>query len=215
MTQRPYDCVLFDLDGTLSDPSPGFIRCFNEALALHDLPPAAPQELIRWIGPPIENTFRAFAPATDEAGITRLIIDYRARYAEYGFSGNIIYSGIPELLHQLSAADFDLGVCSSKRTDFVEKILHQFGIHHCFRFINGGDIGIEKTQQLRSLLDDGEIDQSAVMIGDRRMDVTAAKNNELKSVGVLWGFGDREELEVAGADVIVDSVSELAELLLT
>jgi phosphoglycolate phosphatase len=87
-----------------------------------------------------------------------------------------------------------------------------FGLLPLLSFVDGGDVGIKKREQLAGLLRAGEIDQSAVMIGDREVDISAAKANRLRSVGVLWGFGDKSELERAGADVILSGTNELQQL---
>lgn len=91
-----------------------------------------------------------------------------------------------------------MGVCTSKRTDFAEKILEMFGLWDCFSFVSGGDVGIRKADQLGGLLRDGLIDRTAVMIGDRAVDILASRDNGLFSAGVLWGYGSRDELESAG-----------------
>ena len=105
-----------------------------------------------------------------------------------------------------------MGVCTSKRRDFAEKILAMFGMLTHFRFVDGGDIGIEKREQLAGLLQSTAIDRAAVMIGDRAVDISSAKANGLRSAGVLWGFGDLPELQGAGADVILRGTNELAQL---
>jgi phosphoglycolate phosphatase len=105
-----------------------------------------------------------------------------------------------------------MGVCTSKRKDFAEKILAMFGVLSHFRFVDGGDIGIKKRAQLASRLQSTALDHAAVMIGDREGDISSAKANGLRSVGVLWGFGSQAELRGAGADVILSSTNELGQL---
>jgi len=207
-----YSTLIFDLDGTISDPSLGIERCINYALVSHGFPKVSNELIAAEIGPPLDETFRKYCPKADQTLISSLIVKYRERYAEVGYSENTIYSGVVESLNELSATGFRMGICTSKRRDFAEKILTLFDVLPFFHFVNGGDVGIKKHEQLAGLLQANEIDLSAVMIGDREVDISAAKANGLKSIGVLWGFGDIKELQGAGADVILGSTNELEQL---
>ena len=204
--------LIFDLDGTISDPSLGIGRCINYALEAHGFPAITPEQVAAAIGPPLDETFCKFCPDSDQSVISSLVAKYRERYAEVGYSENKIYPGVAESLGELSVAEVPMGVCTSKRKDFAEKILRMFGVLSHFRFVNGGDIGIRKREQLAGLLQSGEIDLAAVMIGDREVDISSAKANGLRSVGVLWGFGGQTELSGAGADIILSNTNELVGL---
>lgn len=204
--------LVFDLDGTLSDPSLGIGRCLNYALAAHGIPEVSLAEIAAAIGPPLDDTFRKFSPAADLAVISSLVSKYRERYADIGYAENQLYPGIAKVLQVLAANGIRMGVCTSKRRDFAEKILEMFGLHAHFHFIDGGDVGIRKRDQLAALLQSGEIDPSAIMIGDREVDISSARANGLRSIGVLWGFGDRDELHGAGPDVLLTSTNELEQL---
>ncbi len=204
--------LILDLDGTISDPSLGICRCVNYALRSHTFPEVAEDAIIAEIGPPLDETFGKLQPRVDKENITSFISKYRERYAEVGYSENKIYPGITESLRLLSERGVKMGVCTSKREDFAKKILAMFGLLSLFDFVDGGDVGIKKHEQLTGLLQAGKIDQSAVMVGDRAVDIYAAKVNGLRSMGVLWGFGNRSELEEAGADVILSRTVELGKL---
>lgn len=204
--------LIFDLDGTISDPSLGICKCVNYALRSHGFLEVLEGAVVAEIGPPIDETFSKFQPQADQEVIARLISKYRERYAEVGYSENEIYPRVAEAFQALSERGVRMGVCTSKRKDFAEKILSLFGLLPLLSFVDGGDVGIKKREQLAGLLLAGEIDQSAVMIGDRAVDISAAKANGLRSVGVLWGFGDKSELERAGADVILSGTNELRQL---
>jgi len=204
--------LIFDLDGTISDPSLGIGRCLNYALQAHDFPEVSVEQVAAGIGPLLDEVLCKLCPDADQATRSSLIATYRERYAEVGYSENTIYPGVPESLMALSAAGMPMGVCTSKRSDFAEKILAMFGVLSHFRFVDGGDIGIKKREQLTSLLQSNAIDHAAVMIGDRAVDMSSAKVNGLRSVGVLWGFGDLVELQGAGADVILRAPNELGQL---
>jgi len=200
---------IFDLDGTISDPSLGIFRCINHALRSHGFPEVTREAVASEIGPPLDDIFRKFSPESSEALISELIDTYRQRYADAGYAENVVYPGVWDALGELSGRGVRLGVCTSKRTDFAVKILSMFGLTSHFSFVDGGDTGIKKREQLAGLMQSGSIDRHAVMIGDREVDIAAAKANGLRAVGVLWGFGDLDELSAAGADVIVSEPREL------
>lgn len=202
--------VVLDLDGTISDPSLGIINCVNYALEHHGFPPAPDRVIEKQIGPPLDETFLKLAPGSGPADITSMVKKYRERYADTGFAENTVYQGMPAVLEQIKSAGLNLGVCTSKRRDFAEQILVLFDLAKYFSFIDGGDIGITKQSQLASLIESGAIDSEAIMVGDREIDINSAKGNGLRSVGVLWGFGDYAELSAAGPSCIVETVEELA-----
>lgn len=204
--------LVFDLDGTLSDPAVGIGRSLNHALQAIGFPPIAESQVSRYIGPPLDHTFRAITGTDSPDVVEALVARYRERYADVGYAENVLYAGMPEAIAGLAGRGLVLGVCTSKRVDFAEKILQMFGLRSHFAFVDGGEIGVDKVQQLRRLLADGRIDGGASMIGDRAVDVVAAKRNGLRSIGVLWGHGSVEELEGAGADAILTHVAELGRL---
>ena len=204
--------LVFDLDGTISDPAVGIARSLNFALTAFGFEPIPDNSVAKYIGPPLDDTFRRIAPFVEEECIVQLVSKYRHRYSEVGYSENVLYRGIPEALCYLVENGNHLGICTSKRSDFAERILEHFGIHKFFRFVNGGDVGIEKHQQLQQLLADNVVDISATMIGDRAVDIEAARTNGLRSVGVLWGYGIEAELIEAEADLLLSSPSQLMEL---
>lgn len=200
---------IFDLDGTLTDPSVGIGRSLNHALQHFGHAPISAKEVSQYIGPPLDQIFRTRLSGVSAEHVVELVAKYRERYAEVGFAENVIYPGIPEALSALAAAEVPLGLCTSKRADFAESILELFGLREYFGFVSGGDIGIRKTDQLATLLNQGVIDTASTMIGDRSIDILAARENGLKSVAVLWGHGTREELESAVPDAFIESPHEL------
>lgn len=202
--------LVFDLDGTLTDPAEGTTKCLNYALAEHGLALRSPAELQRYIGPPLDDTFRALLQLAKAAPVDDLVATYRVRYARVGYSENVLYEGIAEVLSELRASGLTLGVCTSKRVDFAEQILVLFSLRQYFEFVNGGDIGISKDQQLAQLLEQGQVDRDSTMIGDRCFDVAAAKSNGLRSVGVLYGYGTVKELEAAAPDWLISTPQEIA-----
>lgn len=207
--------LIFDLDGTISDPSLGAYHSFNHALAAYGLPAISRAVADAAIGPTLDETFVQLCPHADTAMITGLIVAYREYYADKGYAENEVYPGIPAALETFSARGVRMGICTTKRADFAKKILALFGLLPHFQFLSGGDIGIHKRQQLAALLEAGDIDTAAVMVGDRDIDIYAAKTNGLRSAGVLWGFGSIEELTTAGPDALVGTVSDLRDLVAT
>jgi phosphoglycolate phosphatase len=203
--------LIFDLDGTLSDPILGISRSINHALTSCGYRPRAQSELAQYVGPPLDETFKILTDASD-ADLRNLVSLYRNRYAEVGFSENIIYPGIVAALSELSKKGVSLGVCTSKREDFAEKILRMFKIRDHFGFVSGGDIGVTKGQQIARLLIDNTINSQALMIGDRAVDVLAAHENGIGSVGVLWGYGSRSELSDQSPLCLLEGVDELINL---
>ena len=208
-----YENLIFDLDGTISDPKDGIVRSLNYALVNHGFASQDESQLITYIGPPLDSAFKAITKSDNAALISSLVDSYRERYADVGFSENILYDGIPKVLGQLSAVSgITLSICTSKRVDFAERILDMFDLRHLFSFVNGGDVGIEKWQQLQSLKQQGDISHKSLMIGDRYIDLTAAHKNGLPSAGVLWGYGSLDELKEHEPAHIFSNPSELLSL---
>lgn len=203
--------LVFDLDGTISDPLKGIHRSVNFSLDAHGLDRVPENAVASLVGPPLDELFRALVPGADDSQIESLVVKYRERYAEVGYAENSIYQGVPEALEELSGHDLMLGVCTSKREDFAVRILEMFGIRHHFLFVDGGDVGIKKQQQLCALLSAGLVNESSRMIGDRAVDVLAAAANGMSALGVLWGYGSEHELREAGAKVLLTEVSELSQ----
>jgi phosphoglycolate phosphatase len=201
--------LIFDLDGTISDPSVGIGRSINHALGAFGFPEIGEQEVSRYIGLPLDAIFRRITPGASAATILDLVARYRERYGEVGYAENLVYPGIPEALQHLASHGVRMGICTSKRVDFAERILALFQLRSYFAFVSAGDIGVRKDEQLRTLVEHGTVRQGAAMIGDRAVDMTAARANGLRSIGVLWGHGSREELMGAVPDQLLESPVEL------
>lgn len=211
-TPAPPAALVFDLDGTLSDPACGIGRSINHALVSFGFAPIAEAAVPQYIGPPLDQSFRALTGSNAPELIAALVAKYRERYADVGYAENVLYPGIPTALATLAERGHVMGVCTTKRVDFAEQILELFGLRALFAFVSGGEIGVHKDQQLRELLERSAIGDGSVMIGDRAFDVHAAKTNGLRSVGVLWGHGSHAELTAAGADVLLEAVPGLVTL---
>lgn len=209
-----YDVLLFDLDGTLSDPFIGIANSINFALGHFGYPQQDIPSLAQYIGPPLDQTFKKLLGPTPQHSPTDLVKKYRERYIEIGFAENTLYNNIPETIASLHAANFRMGICTSKPEPIARKVLDFFNLAHHFEFISGGDIGVEKWQQIEFLLHQRHITQNTVMIGDRNVDLTAAHKNSLKSAGVLWGYGSRSELTNEHPAHLLSQPSDLLQLII-
>ena len=210
---RPsHDVILFDLDGTLSDPLVGIGRSINYALSHFGYPELPLSELAVHVGPPLDQSFSVITGIAVASELDYLVAKYRERYGEIGYAENVLYPGIAEALHDLADGGITLGLCTSKRADFAGKILDLFDLAKYFSFVSGGEIGTHKWQQIRALLETGAITQSTVMVGDRAVDITAAHRNGLDAAGVLWGHGSREELEAEKPRFLFTTPAQLVSL---
>lgn len=204
--------LIFDLDGTISDPSEGIWKSVNYALSAFGYGDLERDTFSQYIGPPIDQTFRAVTGSNDETEVLALVSKFRERYSSIGFSENHVYQAIPDVLRTLVESGHSLGLCTGKRVDFAERILELFGLTELFDIIDGGDVGTDKSMQLTRLGRNGVDLHSSVMIGDRDSDISAGKEHNLVTVGVLWGFGSRVELEEARPTHLAENPAALIEL---
>ena len=209
-----YDFLVFDLDGTISDPKEGIVRSINYSLEHHGFDSRCEEDIAIHIGPPLDKTFSLLIQREDKSLISSLVTKYRERYSTVGYSENVLYDGVRESLFALhKTGNCRLGICTSKRADFAKKILEMFGLLDLFVFVNGGDVVIEKWQQLEKLLNDRTITTNSLMIGDRFVDLTAAHRNHLHSAGVLWGYGSKDELDKQKPKYIFEQPKQLIDLI--
>src|SRR5437764_7782229 len=139
--KTPHDALLFDLDGTLSDPIVGIGRSINYALSHFGYPELPLSRLAVHVGPPLDQAFSSITGLRSSSALDGFVAKYRERYGEIGYSENVLYPGIPEVLHSFAGAGIRLGVWTSKRNDFAEKIVEQFGLRSYFRLVWCGHIG--------------------------------------------------------------------------
>lgn len=208
--------VLLDLDGTLTDPQVGITTSIRHAMAELGRPLADAVDLDWCIGPPLIDAFARLLDG-DRALAERGVAAYRARYGVVGLYENEVYPGIPELLDALVGAGRRVVLATSKPRVFAERILGHFDLARRFAAIHGSELDgarVHKTDLLPWILDREAIDPgSAVMVGDREHDVLGAHAAGLATIGVLWGYGSRDELVRAGAAAIASGIGDLATLL--
>ena len=211
--------ILFDLDGTLTDPGMGITNSVMHALAHFGITVTDRTQLYRFIGPPLMDSFMEYYGLTEEQAVEAVRV-YREYFADKGWAENTVYSGIESLLADLVAAGKMLLVATSKPQIFAERILVHFGLDKYFTHICGVALqaprGYSKADVIRDALDRAGVSEltTAVMVGDRHHDIDGAKVVGMDSIGVLYGYGDRTEHEAAGADAIAESVAELKAMLL-
>ncbi len=204
--------LLFDLDGTLTDNLPGIARSITYALERMDAPLPDAATLRRCVGPPLRESFAWLLDTRDPDRIEVAIGHYRVRYADLGWRENVVYDGITEALADLAQDPCRMFLCTSKPEIYARRIVQLFGLALHLDGIYGADLAgqfDDKANLLAHLVATENIGSAqAVMIGDRAQDVRAARMNGARSIGVLWGYGTREEL--ANADTIVSTPADLA-----
>lgn len=210
--------ILFDLDGTLTDPKEGITKCFQYALAHCGIDEPDLDKLEVVIGPPLRDSFVEFYGFTKEKA-HEAEAKYRERFQTIGMYENFIYEGIALMLQKLRDEGKMLAIASSKPTIFVEKILEHFEIKEYFHHIIGSNLDGTRSDKAEvvdvSISGFGQVDKSdIIMVGDRKFDVIGAHERGIEVIGVTYGYGGEEELEGAGADYIVKTVLELEKLLL-
>jgi phosphoglycolate phosphatase len=206
MNDRNERAALLDLDGTLSDSRPGIAACFRHTL--HELghDPSAAGDVTWAVGPPIAVSLRRLlAPFGDDRVDLALTI-YREQYSAVGIYDCSVYPGVVAMLDGLRAAGLAMCIATSKRRDFADRVIDFLGLRGYVRGVYGAEPGggLDRKQDLLAHILDAEhfSAPACVMLGDRYHDIEAAKANSIRSIGALWGYGGRNELETAGADAI-------------
>jgi len=213
--------LLFDLDGTLTDPKTGICTCVQYALSAFGIEEPELDKLEPFIGPPLKDSFMRFYGFTGEQA-EAAVEKYRERFGDVGLFENELYPGIPKMLRALRARGMTLAVASSKPTVYVRRILEHFKLDRYFSAVVGSELDGRRVNKdevvqeaLRQLFGDKPADLSQIyMIGDRCFDVEGAHKLGVESVAVAYGYGSMEELKEAKSDYIVRTVEELQAFLL-
>ena len=213
-----FDVILFDLDGTLTDPALGITNSVAYALRKMGITPPERKELLKFIGPPLAGSFEKYYGLSREESY-RAVELYREYFAPKGIFENTVFEGIPEMLKSLKAAGKTVALATSKPTVFADKILKHFNLFDFFDLTVGSNLDgtlTDKAEVVRVVLEGLLVTDpsSAVMVGDRSHDILGGAKNGLKTVGVTFGYGSKKELSDAKATKIVNSVAELERFLL-
>jgi phosphoglycolate phosphatase len=209
--------VLLDLDGTISDSSPGIGRSLRHAFVACGYDPPTDAQVRTVIGPPFEIGLPTLGVRVDD--IERVIDAYRDRYEDVGLFENTMYPGIAEMLHDLGGAGHTLSIATAKPEPTARRIVAHFGLADHFAVQAGASTVVGRGRRTKAevieyaLLELGlgrdDLDR-VVMVGDRDHDVEGAHLNGIECIGVTWGFGSHPELECAGAAALVDTPAEVA-----
>ncbi|MFZ4414900.1 MAG: HAD family hydrolase [Bacteroidales bacterium] len=207
--------ILFDLDGTLTDPKQGIVNSILYALEKMGIQENYISELGSFIGPPLHDSFAKRYNLTAEH--TDMAVGYyREYFSEKGIFENKIYDGINELLASLSFMNYQLFVATSKPTVYATKILEHFKLNCYFKAVVGShpdNTRTSKTEIISHIVSAFGLQASkSAMIGDRKYDIVGAKNNSVNAIGVTFGYGSLEELIASNPDYIVNNISEIGSL---
>ena len=207
--------LFFDLDGTLIDPQEGLTKAIQVALEKMGEKDIPTSHELRWcIGPPLWNSFEVLlAPGAD---IGEAMDYYREYFTDDGMYQADVYDGIGEMFDSFHQVDAQMFIATSKPAIYAQEIIEHFGIHAHVERLFGSELdgtNSDKTELLKFALDETGADPAkSVMIGDRQFDIFGARNNDIPSVGALWGFGDPEELHLAEADSLAGAPEEVPEI---
>lgn len=206
--------VLLDLDGTLIDSYPGILASCLAALRALGHEPDEALDIRRFIGPPLEDIMQALLQSYGDDRVGEAVTAYRQDYGESGYLGSVPYPGIGASLEEMKRSGLRLYLATSKRATFASRILEHLKFTTYFDGIHGsvpsGELD-HKPELLAHILSKHDLSPSrSLMVGDRRHDISGAHAVGMRGLGVLWGYGSRDELETAGADQLVESPADLA-----
>lgn len=212
-----YRYALFDLDGTLTDPGEGITRSVQYALDKFGITVEDRKQLFCFIGPPLHESFEVYY-GFSRPDAMRAVDCYREYYAVKGIFENLVYDGIEKMLQQLQAAGVKICLATSKPEVYAKQILEHFGLDGYFTAVAGSEMDGTRTKKAevveRALMLLGNPDVSdCIMIGDREHDVLGGQAHGLDTVGVLFGYGSREELERAGATYIAATPADIVKII--
>lgn len=203
--------LFFDLDGTLTDSAPGIVRCIEHALRAHGLASVPEARLRACVGPPLAESFLELTG--EERLVDSLIAAYRERFVEKGMFENRVYDGVEAMLDACLAAGVALHVVTAKPAPYAERVLSHFGLRDRFGTVHGPALGGPLAPK-RALVEAAVTQlriapEETAMIGDRGIDMQAARDNGVRAWGVRWGYGSDDELLAAGAGVLLDAPDDV------
>lgn len=208
--------VLFDLDGTLTDPREGIVECIKHALSGLGQKCPSDVELERYIGPPLQHSFGALL-GEGSSKVAAALELYRERFSSKGMFENKVYPEIPIALAALRALGASLFVATSKPTLFAERIIEHFGLGGYVRSVYGSELDgtrSDKVELISYILKAECISRAGTfMVGDREHDMVGALANGVSGIGALWGYGSSKELLEAGAAALCERPIDLAMIL--
>jgi phosphoglycolate phosphatase len=211
--------VLLDLDGTLIDSRPGIAASCLAALRALGHTPDETFDITPFIGPPLEDVLRVLLQTYDDDRLDEAVSAYRQHYGDSGYLGSELYPGIGEALEDMRQAGLRIYMATSKREVFARRIAEHLNLAGYFDGIYGSVHGgalDHKPELLAHILSERNLNASdTLMVGDRRHDIVGAHAVRMRGLGVLWGYGSRDELDTAGADHVVERTADLARTVLS
>ena len=208
-----YKYILFDLDGTLTDPAEGITNSVAYSLSKYGIEVSDKKELYKFIGPPLKDSYMEYYGFSESDAVTAIEY-YREYFKPKGMFENEVYSGVPELLGELKQSGKKIILATSKPEVFSTEILKHFDLYKYFDFVSGATLDgtrSKKADIISYAISEMGITEKekCLMVGDRAQDINGAIANDIDSLGVLFGYGDRAELENAGATYIAESVKDI------
>lgn len=208
--------VLFDLDGTITDPFLGITKSVAYSLQSFDIDVKSLDDLKAFIGPPLDVSFREYYHMSEEDS-WKAVDKYREYFSEKGLFENEVYAGMEDFLQSLIDQGKKLYICTSKPLVFAKKILHHFHLEHYFSGIYGAEMdGTRKNKAdvIAYCLTQEQLNkQDCIMVGDRQHDIIGAHQNQIPCIGVLYGYGNQDEFENFQCDYIVEDLKSLKDIL--
>jgi phosphoglycolate phosphatase len=209
--------ILFDLDGTLTDPKEGITRCIRFSLDRLGVEPPHEDHLTWCIGPPLRESFSRLLNTRDEALLDQALFHYRSRYSETGMFENAVYPEIIPSLQRIRGAGLRIFLATSKPRVFAAKILDHFDLTRFFHAVHGSELDgrlSNKGELIAHILDSENLDPRATLIvGDRSHDIIGGKGNGIMTAAVTYGYGSREEIADSKPDLVFQTLPELAAFL--
>lgn len=208
-----YNNILFDLDGTITDSGMGIINSVTYALNKLGIEVKDKNELFKFVGPPLVDSFKIYYGFSEEKA-KEGVAYYREYFKEKGMFENLVYTGVEEILIKLKNNGKKLIIATSKPEIFAREILEHFNLSKYFEYIAGSTLDNERNSKgkvIKYALEACNIEEldKTIMVGDREHDIIGAKEAKISSIGVLYGYGCKSELEKAGADFIIQKLDEI------
>jgi len=213
-----FEYILFDLDGTITDSGEGITKSVQYALKYFDIIENNLDDLHKFIGPPLKESFKEYYKF-DEEKADLALVKYREYYADKGIYENSLYDGIIELLDALKKNNKTIILATSKPEVYAKQILEYFKVDKYFTIVAGSNFEetrVKKGDVIKYALESAKISDlsKVIMVGDREHDIIGAKENNIKSIGVTYGYGDVIELTQARADYIANSTNQLLNIII-
>jgi len=211
--------ILFDLDGTLTDPGKGITRCIQYALQELGETVPLPDQLTWCVGPPLRASFSKLLNTTDETILDLALVHYRKRFSEKGMFENLLYPDVVSGLGSLREAGFNLFLATSKPRVFAQQIVDHFKLTPFFLAVYGSELDgrlSEKGALIAHILHREGLDPAAtMMVGDRVYDIEGGKKNKIMTAAVSYGYGTRDEIDTADPDVVFETIMDLTQTLVS